>query len=63
MPNINSDKVAMPGINAMFPVFAAANKRGVKPGLIANTAPASSAAFNCSGVVMVPAPTIASLTS
>ena len=47
MPNINSDKVAMPGIKAMLPVFEAANKLGVKPGLMANTAPASSAAFNC----------------
>ena len=63
MPTISSDKVEIPGIKAILPSLAALSKAGVKPGLIANTAPASSAAFNCSGVVIVPAPTMASLTS
>ena len=32
MPSINSDRLAMPGIKAILPIFAAASKEGVKPG-------------------------------
>ena len=41
MPSINSDIDEMPGIRAKLPSLPACNKSLVKPGLIANFAPAS----------------------
>ena len=50
----------MPGIKAILPSLPACNKSLVNPGLIANLAPASYERCNCSRLVTVPAPIMAS---
>ena len=58
-----SPGVATPGISGIPTSWLAFARLSCKPGLMANTAPASATARNCSGLVTVPAPTIAFGTS
>ena len=60
MPVINSEIEEIPGIRASSFSLPACNKSVVKPGLIANLAPASAERCNNSLLVTVPAPTTAS---
>ena len=59
-PLIISLAVATPGSNGMFLSFMDAAKERVKPGEIANFAPASSTALKVSAFMTVPAPVMAS---
>ena len=58
-----SPGVATPGIRGMPLLWLALARDSCKPGLMAKTAPASSTALSCSGLVTVPAPTMALGTS